>query len=669
MKQRSLFIGILTSWIVCTGCSQNVELTVDSWTIKYDSESNAIDILKDDRLIYNDLYAVYKQSDTLISSKTYSYTKINKKNISDSFGQGFVYQVIYSSKEDLPDLIHSFYLYQDKDFVLTEFELEDKIGVKTNYMAPVNLQNMEGVVEGGENSRALFIPFDNDKWIRYQSHPLNFRKLTSYEVTAIFDNEKRDGIVVGSVEHDQWKTGIDLATENNQLSSLICYGGVANETTRDVKPHGFLNGKSVKSPKVFLGYFEDWRTGLETYADANAMVAPPRKWVHAVPFGWNSWGVLQFDLTYDKALQVSDYFRDNLQNNNFSNADGLVYIGLDSGWNSFSEGELKAYADHCSENGQVAGIYWTPFTDWAKNPDRVFSSAPQYTYKDVYLYANGKPQELDGAYALDPTHPAVEAAMKEISDLFRRAGFKYVKMDFMTHGAMEADKWYNERITTGIQGYNYGMELLDKYFFDMYINLSISPIFPAQYAQSRRIACDAWNKIKDTEYTMNALSYGWWQDRIYSFNDPDHVVLKDATEGENRARITSAVITGLFNLGDDYSEQGDKKAKERTLKYATNLQVNSLANGRAFRPVEGNGEKSENLFCRMNEDGTSDFAFFNYSEEDIFLNISVERLGLSSGCQYIVKELWRGSEMLVQKQLKITIPAKDVLLFKFIPLL
>jgi len=643
-----------------------VELTVDSWTIKYDSESNAIDILKGDRLIYNDLYAVYKLSDTLISSKTYSYTKINKKNISDSFGQGFVYQVIYSSKEDLPDLIHSFYLYQDKDFVLTEFELEDKIGVKTNYMAPVNLQNMEGVVEGGENSRALFIPFDNDKWIRYQSHPLNFRKLTSYEVTAIFDNEKRDGIVVGSVEHDQWKTGIDLATENNQLSSLICYGGVANETTRDVKPHGFLKGKSVKSPKVFLGYFEDWRTGLETYADANAMVAPPRKWVHAVPFGWNSWGVLQFDLTYDKALQVSDYFRDNLQNNNFSNADGLVYIGLDSGWNSFSEGELKAYADHCFENGQVPGIYWTPFTDWAKNPDRVFSAAPQYTYKDVYLYANGKPQELDGAYALDPTHPAVEEAMKEVSDLFRRTGFKYVKMDFMTHGAMEADKWYNESITTGIQGYNYGMELLDKYFFDMYINLSISPIFPAQYAQSRRIACDAWNKIKDTEYTMNALSYGWWQDRIYSFNDPDHVVLKDATEGENRARITSAVITGLFILGDDYSEQGDKKAKERTLKYATNQQVNSLANGRAFRPVEGNGEKSENLFYRINEDGTSDFAFFNYSEEDIFLNISVERLGLSSGCQYIVKELWRGSEMPVQKQLKITIPAKDVLLFKFI---
>ena len=88
---------------------------------------------------------------------------------------------------------------------------------------------------------------------------------------------------------------------------------------------------------------------------------------------------------------------------------------------------------------------------------------PGYKYKDVYLYANGKPQELDGAYAVDPTHPAIEAMMKHTSELFHRAGFEYVKMDFMTHGAMEADKWYNPEIQTGIQGYNYGMQLLDKY--------------------------------------------------------------------------------------------------------------------------------------------------------------------------------------------------------------
>lgn len=84
-----------------------------------------------------------------------------------------------------------------------------------------------------------------------------------------------------------------------------------------------------------------------------------------------------------------------------------------------------------------------------------------------------------------------------------------------------------------------------------------------RYAQSRRIACDAWNQIKDTEYTMNALSWGWWIDRIYQYNDADHVVLRDATEGENRARITSSIITGLFITGDDYSDNGSEEVKNR----------------------------------------------------------------------------------------------------------
>ena len=148
--------------------------------------------------------------------------------------------------------------------------------------------------------------------------------------------------------------------------------------------------------------------------------------------------------------------------------------------------------------------------------------------------------------------------MKKTSGLFHRAGFEYVKMDFMTHGAMEADKWYNPEITTGIQGYNYGMKLLNQYFGDMYINLSISPVFPAQYAQSRRIACDAWNQIKDTEYTLNALSYGWWQKYIYQYNDADHIVLRDATDGENRARIKHMYL----HYRDDSAGRKDMKEIE-----------------------------------------------------------------------------------------------------------
>ncbi len=136
-------------------------------------------------------------------------------------------------------------------------------------------------------------------------------------------------------------------------------------------------------------------------------------------------------------------------------------------------------------------------------------------------------------------------------------------MDFMTHGAMEADKWYNPEITTGIQGYNYGMKLLNQYFGDMYINLSISPVFPAQYAQSRRIACDAWNQIKDTEYTLNALSYGWWQKYIYQYNDADHIVLRDATDGKTVPVLLRGSLR-VFTLQETISVREEEKTPKRS---------------------------------------------------------------------------------------------------------
>ncbi|MDR1981939.1 MAG: alpha-galactosidase [Tannerellaceae bacterium] len=663
MKKKKWLLVLLGIVLVCGG-NTPAKVATGRWEISYNTTTKGVTVKKDARPVYEDGYASFKWNDRLITTKEYPKGKVKKEEIHDLFGHGTAYKITYRKKE-WPTLVQTFYVYPDKEYILTDFTLESANEISSNYMAPVNTDNIPSVSEKGDN-RALFIPFDNDKWIRYQSHPLSFDKLVSYEATAVFDNESRAGLVIGSVEHDHWKTAVELSDgDGHMVGSLVCYGGVADSLTRDAKPHGALKGKRIKSPRLFVGYFSDWRTGLEAYAKANATVAPPKPWDRPVPFGWNSWGVLQFDLTYRKALEVSDFFRDNLQNNSFVNPENKVVIGLDSGWNNFTEEELKDFADRCKANGQIAGIYWTPFTDWGKRPEREIKDAPGYRYKDVYLYANGQPQELDGAYAVDPTHPAIEQQMRKTADLFHRTGFEYVKMDFMTHGALEADTWYNPEIRTGIEAYNYGMQLLDKYFGDMYINLSISPVFPAQYAQSRRIACDAWGKIKDTEYTLNALSYGWWQDEVYQFNDADHIVLQKASEGENRARITSAVMTGIYITGDDFSAGGSQEGKERAKTYLTNADVNAVAKGKAFRPVEGNGESSENRFVMQDEEGTFYLAVFNYKEEELKTTISLPRIGLDAERTYQVKELWSGESRPVSNSLNITVPPKDVLFFRY----
>ncbi len=650
-------VSILLVSIFLSACAQSeISGQFGKWTIRFDRDKKAVELAKESTVITTDLYASYKTGDRIITTKNYEKVKIG----SGKSGEGS-FTITYTDKE-LPMLTQNFYISANSDYILTDFTLEDEGGISSNYMAPVCIDSMSLLLDKGDN-RVLFIPFDNDKWIRFQSHPTSVEKLTSYEVTSVFNTENRHGLVVGSVEHDNWKTAIEMTggSDAPNMKSLICYGGAANETTRDAKPHGELKGIKIKSPKILIGLFDDWRTGMETYADVNATIAPPRTWNKAVPFGWNSWGVLQFKLNYEKAIEVSDFFKNNLQNNNFENSDKLVYIGLDSGWNSFSEEQLRSFAARCKENGQVAGIYWTPFTDWGKNPDRTIKDVPEYKFKDVYLYANGQPQELDGAYAIDPTHPAIEAMMKKTSELFHRCGFKYVKMDFMTHGALEADKWYNPSVTTGIQAYNYGMQLIDKYFGGMYINLSISPIFPAHYAQSRRIACDAWNKIKDTEYTLNALSYGWWIDRVYQYNDADHVVLQQATDGENRARVTSAVITGLLITGDDFSIGGPAEGKGKARKFLTNPEVNAIAQGHSFRPVEGNGEKSENQFIYTDELGNTYFAVFNYGEEKITLPFPIGRIGLSVP-DLQAKELWSGQSADLNQPF--IVPGKDVMFFR-----
>ncbi|GAB6007425.1 alpha-galactosidase [Dysgonomonas reticulitermitis] len=643
-------------------CKNTSQVSNDVWTIKYNKELRTINVEKSTEFLIKDLYASYKLNGSIVTTRDYKNSASILKTVSDNFGTGQILQITYMDKK-LPKLTQSFYLYPDRDYILTDFILESEDGeIESNYMATVNIGHLGKILPKGDN-RALFIPFDNDAWIRFQSHPLPLDSLLSYEVSAVFDNESRKGLVVGSVEHTDWKTAVRIGKSNNDsIGSLTCYAGVADNLTRDSKEHGAIKGKVIKSPKVYLGYCTDWRTGLEEYGEANAITALAKEWKKSMPFGWNSWGALQFNLTYKKALEVSDWIKGNIQKDGFYNRDNKLVVWLDSGWDSFTEEELKAFVQKCKNNGQLAGIYWVPFTDWGKNPEREVEYATEYKFKDIYLYANGKPQELDGAYAIDPTHPAIEKRMEAISALFRRCGFEYVKMDFMTHGIMEADSWYKPEIQTGVQAYNYGMRLLNKYFNDMYLNLSISPIFPSNYAQSRRIACDAWNQIKDTEYTMNALSYGWWIGKAYLYNDADHIVLRDATEGENRARITSSAITGLYITGDDYSADGKVEGKERSNKFLTNPGINAMAIGKSFRPVEGNGEKSENQFVYTDSNGVIYYVIFNYGDSEIEVFPSFERIGLNNPAAYKAEELWSGQPVDLKKA--IIIPAKDVKVLK-----
>ena len=68
---------------------------------------------------------------------------------------------------------------------------------------------------------------------------LNNGLYVSSELTAIYDNTSRNGLVIGSVTHDTWKTGIYWSGSNDKLNELRVYGGFTSSTsTWDTIPHG-----------------------------------------------------------------------------------------------------------------------------------------------------------------------------------------------------------------------------------------------------------------------------------------------------------------------------------------------------------------------------------------------------------------------------------------------
>jgi len=123
------------------------------------------------------------------------------------------------------------------------------------------------------------------------------------------------------------------------------------------------------------------------------------------------------------------------------------------------------------------------------NSISVQNGQPYFSMTD----ANGKPIELDGAYAVDPTHPGTKGRIDKFIDDFKRRGFEYVKLDFLTHGALESSARFDATVQTGVQAYNQGMQyVVDRIGGTMFVSESIAPLFPYSYGHSRRVACDTY---------------------------------------------------------------------------------------------------------------------------------------------------------------------------------
>jgi hypothetical protein len=572
--------------------------------------------------------------------------------------------VVTSTSPGLPVMKQYFVLDEDNSF-LTRVMVESA-GTNSNWMGPLVMDTTGGVDLGNyTDDRALYVPFDNDHFVRYNAMSMNSTS-TGYEVGAFYDNTSRTGLVVGSVTHDTWKTGIYWSGSSNRLNQLNVFGGATSSSaTWDVLPHGSVVGTNISSPTVFVGFGSDWRSVLESFADENALIVPKVPWTNGVPFGRNSWYAFTTSINYTKAVAVSDFIKNSLQPINFSN-NGSVYVNLDSYWNNMSSSQLVDFASHCHANGQKAGIYWSPWVWWGSpaNLSNTVVEGSSYLYSDIALRTpGGVIQTNDGAITLDPTHPGSLQRVDYYVNQFLSNSYDYLKLDFLSHGAMEGVH-SAPAVTTGIQGYNQGMlYLFNKLNGRMYISESIAPIFPYNYAHSRRIACDTANTIANTEYEMQSVSYGWWiSGRLYQFNDPDLMEFAGATTNENQSRLISGAVSGTLFLNSDDLTSSNGQAL--AMKCLTNAAINDVASvGQTFRPVEGNtGTSATDVLVMQN--GTNWYlTVFNYTSSATNKTVDFTRAGIPLSIFGAV-DLWSGAFFDASGSLSVSLAAQQAKLFK-----
>ncbi|HEU4552019.1 MAG TPA: hypothetical protein VFS25_04260 [Chitinophaga sp.] len=646
-----------------------------------------------------------------------------------TLGKGISLRITHAGDKQPLSLVQHIILYENQPFLLISAAA---VSGKTTSVLPETRNISPLFVDAAQQGRAyipgtapriLDVPFDNDNWVKVLARPWPADtgmpvRGTSYEFASLYDNNTFSGLVAGSITHDVWKTGITYRTgaAKGVLDTLNIYGGAATEDnkalpasyggldgTHDHAPHGTIQGTAVYSPVIYLAAGNDTRKDFVGYGKVNVLQAGHLQWQGYAPFYWNSFGV-EGVLGYEKVMmppgvaKISDFIA---TLNNF-NKYAQPVLSIDSYDQSIYTTDLLAsLGKYAAKRHQQLGFYFIPFAvwTWKNNMDQTKLHGTNVLLRDVVLKdKNHRPiayKDGDwGAFAIDPTHPAVREYIIGQLQKAKAIHASFIKIDFLTAGSLESTTRYDSRVRTGMQAYNYGMKMLKGLVDsimgpDIFITMAISPMFPHQYAHTRFVSTDVYSHLRDdqlgfpawgsTGASLASGSHMWWvQGTLWPYTNLDVAIMKhfqknpDLTEQEIKVRLYAMMVMGSI-LGDG-SDFRDKVAAERAQRYLNNPEICAFfSQPKVFTPQRmSDGETMDQQLSFYLQGDTTMLAAFNFDTQKVFKEtFNTGTIGLDSSRAYTIKDLLTGRSLgqitRGQTSILLTVPVKDAVLVKLVP--
>ena len=473
------------------------------------------------------------------------------------------------------------------------------------------------------------------------------------ESASALGQPERTGLSLGFTSHSRFLSWIELANEPGRVHGLTARCATDGES--------LAPGAALASERLWLGLSAPLEQALGQWAEraGREMSAPvPARALS----GWCSWyrfgtGVRAEDVSRNvRALRTLGAPVDVVQiDDGFQSAIG-DWLAPAPG---FPEG-LAPLAREIRAAGFRAGLWLAPFL--AAPRSRLAQVHPEFLLRD----ARGKPltalwnPDWPGArcFALDATHPGVEAWLESLGREVRALGFDYLKLDFLFAGALAGARHdprvpalaaYRRGIAALRRGAGPGVFLLGcgaplGASIGLFEGMRIGPDVAARWTNpifDRLVGVEAGASARNA--LANVFARAPLHQRLW-LNDPDCVLLREEPSklSDTEVRTLAAAVAlagGLVVVSDELAELSPERRAWLM------RMLPSLGHAPAVGPARGGGVPDE-LVTRF-DDGSALWLRVNFGERPQRLDLDLRALGLRGATRvwdvFAERELERAS--------------------------